>query len=291
MNKHVVSTNENINWPRGFTILDNRIHDELQRYLRPSSFCIWCQYLRFWGSDKKKAYPSLSYLSNVTGLAERTIRSCNTELVDKKFLKKKSGSSNSSNIYYYVPIDKILKYYKDGTEPEADKESVSETQDINDLLKDVAKGNQISAALFIKDFEDGHGGQYNLNDKDIEALNQNSTQLSPKLIDIFFKTKNPYIANSDHTMYFFFRPKTQQVLKAEFFKSDIGRWTNQAERAWAGIMPVLSNPQTPELKTTILNDLNTFIKTYVKFNRGNSSRDAFVYKYLEQKIEAFLKDK
>src|SRR5208337_2439544 len=108
MSRSVFSTNDDVRFPRGFSVTDNRIQDELQRYLSPSAYCIWSQYLRFWGSDKKKAYPSLSYLSNVTGLAERTIRKCNVELVNKKFLKKKSGSSNSSNVYYYVPIEEIL---------------------------------------------------------------------------------------------------------------------------------------------------------------------------------------
>ena len=281
MSRSVFSTNDDVRFPRGFSVTDNRIQDELQRYLSPSAYCIWSQYLRFWGSDKKKAYPSLSYLSNVTGLAERTIRKCNVELVNKKFLKKKSGSSNSSNVYYYVPIEEILNFYADGTEPKAEKESVSEKPiDVSILTCDM--NDKVAAALFINSFISWHNGEYVLSEKDTEALKENDQNLNPILLDTFFRAKNAYVANSDHSVYFFFRPKTQQILKAEYLKSDAGRWTAQAEKYWANIRHLVTSE--------VLNDLNTFIQTNVKFNRGNSTRDAFVYKYLEQKIEAFLKD-
>lgn len=290
MSRSVFSTSESVNWPRGFTVLDNRIQDELQRYLSASAFCIWSQYLRFWGGDKKKAYPSLSYLSNATGLSERTIRKCNRELVDKKFLKKKSGSSNSSNIYFYVSIEKILKYYADGTEPEAEKESVSEKPiDIPSLTSDMK--DDVAAALFINTFINWHNGEYVMSEKDKDALIESSGELNSALLDVFFKTKNNYIANSDHSIYFFFRPKTLQILKSEYLRSDTGRWSAQADRAWATLLPILGNPQTPEIEDEVIADLDGFIKTYVKFSHGNSNRDVFVLNFLKQKIEAYLKDK
>jgi hypothetical protein len=287
MSRSVYSVNDDVRFPRGFTIYDNRIQDELQRHLSASAFCIWSQYLRFWGGDKKKAYPSLSYLSAATSLSERTIRKCNKELVDKKFLKKKSGSSNSSNIYYYVSIEKILQYYTDGTEPEAEKESIIEKPiDVPSLIADV--DGQVAAALFINTFIGWHNGEYVLSEKDKEAIVENSTDLNPLLLDLFFKTKNDWIASSDHSVYFFFRPKTQQILKSEYLKSDVGRWSAQAEREWAAIGPILQNPQTPASELLNLN-IDNFIKTYVRFSHGNSNRDAFVYQYLEQKIKAYLK--
>jgi hypothetical protein len=297
MNRNVISVNEKINWPRGFTLIDNRIQDELQRHLSPSAFCVWFQYLRFWGSDKKKAYPSLSYLSRVTGLAERTLRKCNNELVNKKFLKKKSGSSNSSNVYYYVPIEKILKYYEDGTEPEATEKSVSEKVtniiDVPTLINDIPESNKLSATMFIQDFIKGHG-EYVPDDRDIEALKENISIISSSLLEVFFKTKNQYIANSDRSMYFYFRPKTQQVLKAEFLKTDIGRWTAQAEKQWDNIKHLVESEVQFSKGWTQVNDedrsIKTFIETHVKFNRGNSTRDKFVHDYLVRKIKLLSKD-
>lgn len=288
--KHVVSVEGDIRFPRGFTISDNRIEDELQKFLSPSAYCIWRQYLRFWGSNKKRAYPSLSYLSEATGLAERTIRKCNKELIKKKFLKKKSGDSTKSNSYFYVPIEDIIRQCKvENIIVEEEHTELIREQPYNfDKVIHIIDKSECSSEIrsFIYNFCGSYvikfGFDYTLEEDDAQALikNVNLVKEQPRifyLIKLFFKTKNEYIDESDRSIYLFFRPKVLKALISEYANSDEGRWEAQAEKMWKEVGSDLIGKTAEEIET--------LVKAEIHFGSANKIRDEFVIKYLIDKAQ------
>lgn len=299
----VVSVNTKINWPRGFTITDNRIEDELQRFLSPSAYCVWRQYLRYWGGTKKRAYPSLSTLSKVTGLSERTIRKCNKELVKKKFLKKKSGNSNSSNTYFYVKIESILKYYTNRIEVVEEQEEtlppIHEEQPnfekVDELFSHLETKQQVALRglllLFRKLYKEKLGFDYVESVKDVESLIENAEPMLlnldryETLFNLFFSTKNKYIEESDRSLYFLFRPKIMKTLISEYANTDAGRWEAQAEKHWKAIQDIL------RWDATHLNgrdETEEFVRLNIKLSGANKKRDQFIIDYLVNKVERYL---
>src|SRR6056297_2633843 len=151
MSKGVINVNEQCSFPNGYTITDNRIEDFLQKLLSPSAYVVWRQYLRFWGGDKSSAYPSLAYLSERTGMSEKTIRRCNKELVEKGFMTYIPGNSKRANQYYYISIENLMSKFYGGqimeekpTRPKASiKEKDSKTEDkIRKRLEDLEDGTK-----------------------------------------------------------------------------------------------------------------------------------------------------
>jgi len=262
---HVINIDGEYSFPRGFTISDNRVEDMLQRYLAPSEYAVWRQYLRFWGSNKKKAYPSLAYLSNVTGLSEKTIRKCNKELRKKKFLTYISGGPGRSNLYTYKSIEKIIKYYygsEDAKKLELEevapiREDSLNTKKVNEILGQLTDIESINVTMFVSCFKDRYteryGYPYELDEKDAKVLINKSRDLFDadkyiNLIDTLFKTKNAYIEKSDRSIYFFFRPTVIKALISEYNESDKGRWEAQAEKLWNEIKPKLANDKPEHSK-------------------------------------------
>jgi len=298
--KHVINITGSCNFPRGFTITDNRIEDELQRFLTAAEYVIWRQYLRFWGSDKKKAYPSLSYLSKVTGLSEKTIRKCNKNLKDKKFINFYSGTFGRSNIYHYKPIEDIIKLHCTKNIQERLGESEEELEGqvaevvgtrsnkVRQLLDEFGNKERVLVELFISTFESEYsnkfGFPYELDEKDINSLLLNTdiivNEKIYKLTEVFFKTKNQFINKSDRSIYFLFRPKIIKTLISEYNTSDEGRWEAQAERIWNEIFDRLKT-EKPELL-----DLKEWLGK--KLSGGNKTRDEYILTLLTKKYKEYL---
>ena len=304
--KNVVTIDGDIRFPRGFTITDNRVEDELQQLLTPSAYCVWRQYLRFWGSDKKKAYPSLAYLSRVTGLSERTIRKVNVELVNKKFLRKNSGNSSKSNTYFFMSIDSIIKYHssKIVVEPPEEEKSpppIVQDEPLTDKAMDII--NEVPAhrnhyilrfiAIFNHEYTNKFGIKYALDDNDAKALVEHVNDLADypdkyeMLTKLFFQTKNAFILESDFSIYLFWRPKIMRLLISEYVKTDAGRWEAQAEKIWATLKPMVAGPSG---RLIFYNDAEAeeWIRSQVKFSGANMNRDRFVLNYILNRLSSKL---
>lgn len=294
----VVNVDGEYNFPRGFTISDNRIEDMLQRHLSPTEYVVWRQYLRFWGSNKKKAYPSLSYLSTVTGLSEKTIRKSNKELSRKKFLTYVSGCPGRSNLYTYQPIEKIIKYYygsedaKDvivQDEPTPIREVDPGTTKVESIFDKLSNKDSIFVNAFIErfreDYKSRYGYDYELDDKDAKELVDRAAELTNvdlyiNLIDTFFKTRNSYIEKSDRSIYFFFRPTVMKAVISEYNDSDVGRWDAQAARLWEKLEKELKN-QTPK-------DIEEWVVENTHLGGANKKRDNHVIAILVKRVREYL---
>jgi hypothetical protein len=297
---HVINIDGEYSFPRGFTISDNRVEDMLQRYLAPSEYAVWRQYLRFWGSNKKKAYPSLAYLSNVTGLSEKTIRKCNKELRKKKFLTYISGGPGRSNLYTYKSIEKIIKYYygnENAKNIKLEEEVVPIREDnldikkIDETFKKLTDVESINVMMFISNFRDGYteryGYPYELDEKDAKILVDKARDLFDadkyiNLINAFFKTKNAYIEKSDRSIYFFFRPTVIKALISEYNESDKGRWEAQAEKLWNEIKPKLANDK-PEYSK-----VEDWVRKNTRLGSANKRRDEHVVTILIKRVKEYL---
>jgi hypothetical protein len=279
---------------------DNRIEDCLQRFISPSAYCIWRQYLRFWGGDKKKAYPSLAYLSRVTGLSERTIRKVNKELVKKGFMRMISGHSNKSNTYLHIEINKILKLYEKKTElieikeeadppvSEIENESFIAQKFIDKLGDREATFVSMFLGIFKNEYKEYFGIEYNEDAGDVKAIIDNVKDICEndkryiKLIEIYFKQDN-YLDTSDRSIYFFFRPKTLKMLASKYLQTDMGRWDSQAEDIWTKQLKSIANNKSIEDKIKYPNEAD-WIKSRVKFGGANKNRDTYVLSYLVDKL-------
>ena len=300
---HVINVDGEYNFPRGFTISDNRIEDMLQRHLSPGEYVVWRQYLRFWGSNKKKAYPSLAYLSNVTGMSEKTIRKCNKELSRKKFLTYISGGPGRSNLYTYKPIQKIIKYYY-GSEDAKNVVVEEHTVAIREVEPDSKKVNEVFDKLtdkesvfvnafrceFVKGYEERYSYAYELDEKDAKTLVGKANELIDiekytNLIKTFFTTKNSYIDKSDRSIYFFFRPTVIKSMVSEYNSTDKGRWEAQAEKMWNDIRWTLQDDALgkPEYK-----DIEKWIRERIKLGGANKKRDEHVVAILVKRVREYL---
>lgn len=293
---HVINIDGEYNFPRGFTISDNRVEDMLQRYLTSSEYAIWRQYLRFWGSNKKKAYPSLAYLSNVTGLSEKTIRKCNKELRKKKFLTYISGGPGRSNLYTYRSIEKIIKYYYGNENAKNIKlEEVAPIREdsfkkVNEIFEQLTDIESINVMMFISCFRDGYteryGYPYELDEKDAKVLIDKAKDLSDKkylnLINPFFNTKNAYIEKSDRSVYFFFRPTILKTIISEYNESDKGRWEAQAEKLWNEIKLKLTDNK-PEYSK-----IENWVRKNTRLGNANKKRDEHVIAILIRRTREYL---
>ena len=297
---HVVNVDGEYNFPRGFTISDNRIEDMLQRHLSPGEYVVWRQYLRFWGSNKKKAYPSLAYLSTVTGMSEKTIRKCNKELRKKKFLSYISGGPGRSNLYTYRPIEKIIKYYYGSedaniVEKEDDlppiRETEPDTKKIDLIFEKLTDMEAVVVSTFVSCFssayEERYGFKYEVDEKDAEVLVSKAKDLTDidkqgNLIDTFFNSKNHYLESSDRSIYFFFRPTVTKTLVSEYNDTDKGRWEAQAERAWNKMRPLLS---TDIIKYDAIED---WVNANAHLSGANKKRDKYVIAILVRRVREYL---
>jgi len=302
MSKHVINIEGEYNFPRGFTISDNRIEDMLQRHLTSAEYVVWRQYLRFWGSNKKKAYPSLAYLSRVTGLSEKTIRKCNKELRKKKFLTYISGRPGRSNLYTYKSIEKIIKYYygsEDAKNVEVEEEVVPIREDnlsttkLEEIFNQLTDKESINVLLFISHFRDKYtehyGYTYELDKKDAKVLVDKAIDLFNvekylNLVDIFFKTKNAYIEKSDRSIYFFFRPTVLKTLIAEYNDTDKGRWEAQAEKIWSKLLLILSEDRPGYF------DIKEWVLNRTKLSGANRKRDEHVVMILVKRVREYLEN-
>jgi hypothetical protein len=296
-NNHVVNISGEHHFPRGFTISDNRIEDDLQKFLTPAEYVIWRQYLRFWGSNKRKAYPSLSYLKESTGLSEKTIRKCNKELKEKKFLTYVSGKSGKSNLYTYKPIEEIMKHYYGttvvGREEKSERTPIYEAKDIitiGDFLQSLNDQQAICVSVFLNHYLEKYkeilGYEYNLDKNDEKSIKKQITDLCSnidryvKLIDAFFTSKNSYIQKSDRSIYFFFTPKIKKILISEQSQTDQGRWDAQAEEIWNKIKEDVSNrPNRSGIKD--------WLTSKIHFSGANKTRDEYVINCLIKKTEEY----
>lgn len=285
----VIVSNEAVDFPRGFTITDNRIEDNLQRFLTPSEYAVWRQYLRFWGSNKKKAYPSLAYLSKVIGISEKTIRKCNKELVRKKFLTYIQGGPGRSNLYIYKSIDSILAYYKVKLEPKADKEREpivegGSLDKVDKALNKLEDNRKSASDSFIKTFKEEYfnkfGCEYILEERDAIAIYKSILSDNyDKLIETFFDSKNKYIKKSDRSIYLFFRPTIIKSVIAEYSETDRGRWDAQVNN-------IIANLKTKKLLPNKTTDIEPWLNENVKLSGANSERDAYVKAALVEKVRA-----
>lgn len=297
---HVVNVDGEYNFPRGFTISDNRIEDMLQRHLAPGEYVVWRQYLRFWGSNKKKAYPSLAYLSNVTGMSEKTIRKCNKELRRKKFLTYISGGPGRSNLYTYRPIEKIIKYYY-GSEDAKDvvveedhvpiREVERDDQKVRSIFDKLTDKESVFVASFLSSFKEGYDSRYGYvyepDEKDAKVLVEKANDLTDiekyiNLIKTFFTTKNSYIDKSDRSIYFFFRPTVIKALVSEYSDTDKGRWEAQAGRIWSEIEEKLVDNR-PEYS-----EIESWIRENTHLGNANKRRDEHVVTILVKRVREYL---
>lgn len=303
--KSVANLDNEYYFPRGFTISDNRIEDCLQRHITPSAYVVWRQYLRYWGSDKKYAYPSLALLSEKTGLSEKTIRKVNQELVKKGYLVYRSGNSKRANSYYYVPIEDIIAKYEEvpanvGQEgpqisggegeivPPIKQHNKEQKEKITKELKKVNAVDRSIVTAFLDEFhesyKDQYGISYPLEVRDIKATIENIDELKSRfdtyknLLHHFMKSRSTYVEESDHSLFFFFRPKVIKTLMGEFSQTDMGRWIQQSQRI------------IQELKADIESDKPTDLAKYLdekskKYLTGASKdRDDFVRDYIEKDL-------
>jgi hypothetical protein len=262
MSKNVINIDESVSFPNGFTISDNRIEDYLQRFLSPSEYCVWRQYLRYWGGDKKYAYPSLSTIKEKTGLSEKTIRSANKSLSNKGFLKYKSGCSNRSNQYFYIPIDKLMKKYYGELIPTKESvftpinqnENIWNEDEHNNLYEKFERNAKTFYINFKTYFYSNTGMYYVPSKKDMNEIAKIDFKKEKifnqynKLLETFFHTNNKYIKESDKTIYFFFRDKTQQTLIKEYSQSDNGIWNMQASNMWEEVKDIIPKLETKNEK-------------------------------------------
>lgn len=286
---HVASVDGEYYFPRGFTISDNRINDNLQRFLTPSEYSVWSQYLRFWGSNKKKAYPSLSYLSKVIGLSEKTIRKCNKELVKKKFLTYIQGGPGRSNLYIYKSIDSILTHYKIKARPKVaeEREPIAEGSSIDKVERTLNKLNderKKASDSFIETFKERYFNkfscEYILEERDAIAIYKSILNDNyDKLIDTFFNSKNKYIKKSDRSIYLFFRPTIIKSVIAEYGETDRGRWDAQVNN-------IIANLKTKKLLPNMSDNIESWLSENVKLSGANSERDAYVKAALVEKVGA-----
>jgi len=300
MSNDIVVVNKAVSWPNGFCISDNRIEDCLQRFISPSAYCVYRQYLRFWGGDKKKAYPSLAYLSKVTGMSERTIRKVNKELVKKGFMKMTSGHSNKANTYLHIEISKILKLYEKKTESIDNEEELNppisevevDSTKAQKLIDNLVDRDGVWTTLFLEKFKakykESFGIEYHEDENDVKAIVANIKDIWENdkryfnLIEVYFKPDN-YFDTSDRSIYFFFRPKTLNNLASKYLQTDIGRWDAQAEDVWNKQLKAIVNNKSIEDKIQYPNE-GDWIKARVKFGSGNKARDAYVLSYLLEKL-------
>jgi DNA-binding transcriptional regulator YhcF (GntR family) len=307
MSNDIVVVNKSVVWPNGFCMSDNRIEDCLQRFISPTAYCIWRQYLRFWGGNKNKAYPSLAYLSKVTGISERTIRKVNRELVEKGYLKKTSGHSNKSNTYYYVEVSKILKRYEsklEKQEAEIDanppiSEIEIDSSKVQKLIDGVSDKEAVFVNIFLGQFKarykDKFGIEYNEDENDVKSIISNFKGLMDNverfinLIEIFFKP-DEYLDTSDRSIYFFFRPKTIKALASKYLQTDVGRWDAQADKIWEEKLKPIATKETQidaiSRRRLYSNDRD-WIKAHVKFGSANTARDVYVMSSLLKKLYSF----
>lgn len=310
-----VSVNEPIYWPNGYTTTDNRIEDCLMKHISPAAYCVYRQYLRYWGGDKNTAYPSLSRISSVTGLSEKTIRKVNKELVDKGFMRYESGNSYESNKYYYIPIEKILKKYNvpevlpqgdpqdSSTVPEVlppIKEQDNKTKDkitkaLNRLPEEHKKLIQDFIYVYRTKYKEKLGFDYELelyevNEiiKNVELLIENYDKYI-SIIDVFFASKEEHILNSDYSIVFFFNGKVLKTLVSEYIKTKKGSWELQAEKMYnEQIKPKLEIGLSQEIMKI---NPEVYISSIIRFGGGSSERDAFVLRYLVSKLEREMKSR
>ncbi len=299
--KNLVNVDGDFSFPNGFTISDNRIEDCLQRHVSPAAYVVWRQYLRFWGGDKKIAYPSLSLLSERTGLSEKTIRKCNKELVCKGYLKYTSGNSSRANNYYYVSIEDLVKRYEiqeniknestQNTKSEGDdflpiKEHNKISSKITEQLSELRELDRSIAKAFLNEFQDVYKNQfgiaYPLETRDMKAIISNIEELRNQfttyrsIISQYMKSKNKFIEESDHSIFFFFRPKVVKSIVSEFGQTDIGRWIMQAKKIIDELQFEIDKMNEKDIEIY----LNNKIKNYL--NGANSQRDEFVAKYIRE---------
>ena len=288
-NKHVINVEESVHFPKGFTISDNRIEDCLQKFLTPSEYCIWRQYLRYWGSNKKVAYPSLSRLSEATGMSEKTIRKSNKSLVIKGFIKYRRGCSNRSNRYYYVSIERLInKYCKDEDikvyEYDSRKDPILDYAEDEDRAfeKQYNKLTELEKYFYTfwkESYLFKMGINYFPSKKDMEAIKSlkvdNEIEID-RLINIFFNSKNKYIQKSDMSIYFFSRPKTMQIIISEFNDTDRGRWLAQANKYYDKVKHLKDGPN---IDKEIDNILGTKLGS-------NSTRKSFIKSIIIDKIKS-----
>ena len=260
--KGVIVVNQSCEFPCGYTISDNRIEDYLQKLLTPAAYVVWRQYLRFWGNGKNAAYPSLSYISDKTGLSEKTIRRANKELVEKGFLNYNRGFSGEPNRYYYVPIEKIMsRYYNHKS-----------------VLKREPKVNKF-IEIFSEKYKEKFSTNYIVEKKDVNAITKNikevvdNFQMNIELLGVYFKSKNKFISNSDYSIYLFFVDSVRKSLINELQQTDRGRWIKQAES-------ILSSLELSKIKTK-----EDLIKS-LKLSGGSSIRDKFVLEYIYNKLDS-----
>lgn len=296
--KPVFNINEPAHWPNGFTISDNRIEDFLQRFISPSAYVAYRHYLRFWGSNRQNAYPSLATLKERTGMSEKTIRKANKELVKKGFIKYIRGGPNRSNLYKFEFIECILKRYQIEIEAlEADFVDIS-AEDINSfkIEKEIEKIKEKNIVQeFLEVFKSIFMAQksfiYPVEASDIKAIARNINNVAQNiddykmLVEIFFKSRNPYIQKSDYSIFFFFTAKVQKILFAEFGETPEARWKTQSEKAWQNLRLVLDD-QLEDLRTDL--EIIAWIQKYTHFSRANQERDNFVIQYLLDKVKHYL---
>lgn len=306
MSKGVVNVNEACSFPNGYTMSDNRIEDHLQKLLSPSSYVIWRQYLRYWGGDKSTAYPSLSLLSEKTGLSEKTIRKCNKELREKGFMHYTQGNSNRSNQYHYVSIESLMvKFYgselgpaKTGqaSKPAGENVPPIKEQDnkiknkITKLINDLSGENRVTAESFISMFKtyykDKFGIAYGLEVSDIRSLAYNIEEVKDKfqlyagITDRYFRTQNKYIEDSDYSMHFLFVDKVKKALISEYSQTDEGRWITQADKFIDVILKAASGKTFSDTK-----EAKQFIRNEIKLSGASKKRDEFIVDYLVSELK------
>jgi hypothetical protein len=299
---HVSAVDGEYYFPRGYTLSDNRIEDDLQRHISPAAYVVWRQYLRFWGANKRRAYPSLAHLSKVTGLSEKTIRKCNRELKDKKFINYSSGKKGRANTYYYKSVDDIMNvYYGAHVSDDVKEEEKEPILEVNGALSDkvertldeLTNKERVFADMFVESFKNWYknktGFRYELEPRDANAIVLSLGQITKdidrccKLAELFFTTRNSYINKSDRSIFFFFRPKIQKALIAEYSESDEGRWEAQAEKIWNEIRWTLQEDALGAPK-----DIRKWVKDNTRLSGANKDRDEYVISYLVKKTREYL---
>lgn len=303
MSKGVVNVSESCHFPFGYTMTDNRIEDYLQRLLSPGAYVVWRQYLRFWGGNKESAaYPSLSYLSERTGMSEKTIRKCNRELVEKNFMLYISGNSKKSNQYYHIPIEKIMTIHygnEYGPEGTLDKENnpvppvKQKDQRIERKIKGVLDSlddeNRSTAEDFLNIFKTKYkskmGAPYVTEYTDVSTLVSNlenikqNYKLYTGLIERYFDSKNKYIEISDYSIHFMFVPKVIKALISEYYQTNYGRWLSQANKIAEKLERELQEKRIEDK-----DEIVKYIEDNVNFSGANQERDKFVYERIIEKL-------
>jgi hypothetical protein len=298
-----ISVNFPCYYPEGFSISDNRLENKLQRFISPAAYSVYRQYVKFWGSGfkKKPAYPSLSYLSDVTGLSEKTIRRANKELVEKNFIRMgkgytyQRGKYTYSNKYYNIPIKLILrKYYKEEEEFQYEEEEESEPiYETDSNLEDLHRFTSLSENTkhfyydFKKSYKTKFDAEYQLDNNDLKSLRKFSAELNENNVsdylrynEIFFKTTNKYIEGSNYDLYFFLTKKVLRILVKEYSESKIGGWEKSAKEIFE--KHIKSNIDLNKSKDELLK----LVEDEKFYPAACKERDSFVKKKLIQLIES-----